>query len=129
MDLGEGHHTGVLEEMRALTLLAWVTNHSSKTEGEQVVGGGGGVREVRAGRILAQSVFVQLGEGAGSLNLGESSVRSIGTWSEPVESRGVSHPVTEGKSGPLAKVRSRTEGLALCANGNQVCRPGWLRRE
>ena len=95
-----------------------MSNHSSKTEDEQVVGGGGGVREGRAGRILAQSVFAQLGQGAGGLNLGELSVMSIGTWSEPVESRGVSHSATEGKSGPLAKARSRTEGRALCAKGS-----------
>jgi len=76
--------------MRVLTLLAWVSNHSSKVEDRQAGGGGGGIREGRAGRILDQSVFDQLGDGGGSLNLGDSSVMSTGTSSEPVEGRGVS---------------------------------------
>jgi len=54
---------------------------------------------------------------------------STGTWLEPVEGRGVSHSEIEGKNGPLPKGRSRTEGLALCAKGKHVYRPGWLRRE
>ena len=91
LDLGDGRDTGVLEEMRVLTLLAWVSNHSSNVEGEQTDRGGGGIKEGRVGRILDQSVFDQLGEGGGSLNLGDSSVTSTGTWSEPVEGRGVSH--------------------------------------
>ena len=67
-----------------------MSNHSSKAEDEQTDGGGGGIKEGRAGRILDQSVFYQLGEGVGSLNLGDSSVMSTGTWSELVEGRGVS---------------------------------------
>ena len=79
MDLVDGRDTGVLEEMRVLTLLAWMSNHSSKVEDEQTDRGGGGIKEGRAGRILDQSVFDQLGEGGGSLNLGDSSVMSTGT--------------------------------------------------
>ena len=124
MDLGDGRDTGVLEEIRVLTLPAWVSNHSSKVEDEQEDGGGGGTKEGRAGRILDQSVFDQLGEGGGSLNLGDSSVMSTGTWSEPVEGRGVSQRENEGNSGPLAKARSRTEGLALYAKGKYVYNPG-----
>ena len=129
MDLGDGRDTGVFEEMRVLTLLAWVSNHSSKVEDEQTDGGGGGTKEGRAGRILHQSVFDQLGEGGGSLNLGDSSVMSTGTWSEPDEGRGVSQRENDGKRGLLAKARSRTEGLALYAKGKHVYSPGWLRRE
>jgi len=76
LDLGDGRDTGVLEEIRVLTLLAWVSNHSSKVEDEQEDGGGGGTKEGRAGKILDQSVFDQLGEGGGSLNLGDSSMMS-----------------------------------------------------
>jgi len=129
LDLEDGRDTGVLEEMRVLTLLACVSNHSSKAEDEQTGGGGGGIKEGRTGRILDQSVFDQLGEGGGSLNLGDSSVISTGTWPEPVEGRGVSQWENEGKSGPLAKARSRSEGLALYAKGKHVYNPGWLRRE
>jgi len=129
LDLGDRRDTGVLEEMRVLILLAWVSNHSSKVEEEQTDGGGGGIKEGRAGRILDQSVFDQLGEGGGSLNLGDSSVLSTGTWSEPVEGRGVSQRENEEKSGLLAKARSRTEGLALYVKGKHVYKPGWLRSE
>jgi len=38
LDLGDGRDTGVLEEMRVLTLLAWVSNNSSKVQGEQTDG-------------------------------------------------------------------------------------------
>ena len=65
-------------------------------EDEQAAGGGGGTNEGRMGRKLDQSVFDQLGEGGGGMNLGDLSVMSTGTWSEPVEGRGVSHWETEG---------------------------------
>ena len=45
LDLGEGLETGVVEVMRVLTLLAWVSNQSSKTDTGQEGGGGGGTRE------------------------------------------------------------------------------------
>jgi len=111
---------GLLDVMRVLTLSAWVLNYSSKVEFEQTQGGGGGIRAGRARRTVDQSVFDQLGEGAGSLNLGESRVISTGTWSEPVERRGVSHLETDGWSSSLAKEKSRTEGLALCAKGKYL---------
>ena len=79
--------------------------------------------------MLAQSVFDQLGEGGGGLNLGDLCVISNGTWSEPVKGRGVSHWETDGERRPLAKARSKTEALALYAKGKHVYNPGWLRRE
>jgi len=106
-----------------------VSNQSSKVEDEQTVGGGGGIREGRTGRILDQSVLDQFREGGGGLNLGDLSMISTGTSSEAVEGRGVSHCETEGKSGPLAKASTRTDALVLCAKGTYVYNPGWLRRE
>jgi len=79
--------------------------------------------------MLAQSVIPQLEEGGGGLTLGDLSVISTGTWSEPVEGSGVSHWETEGNSKPLAKARSRTAALVLCAKGKHVYNPGSLRRE
>ena len=70
---------GVLVVMRDLTLPALVSNQSSKVVGEQTAGAGGATIAGRAGRILAQSVLDQLGEGGGGLNLGDFSVISTGT--------------------------------------------------
>ena len=39
----------------------------------------------------SQSVFDQFGVGSGGRNLGEQREIRTGTWSEPVEGRGVSH--------------------------------------
>jgi len=52
----------------------------------------------------------------------------VGTWSEPVEGRDVSQPLTEGRSRGLAKGRSIAEGHAFPERGNLVYTPGELRR-
>ena len=96
---------------RAFTLLEWVSNQSSKTDTGQEGGGGGGTSEGSRGRMASQLVFDQLGEGGGGRNLGEEKYITTGTWSEPVEGRGVSHAQKAGTNGELAKARSRTEGL------------------
>ena len=101
-----------------------MSNQSSKAEDKHTDRGGGGSKEGREGRIRDQSVFDQLGQGGGNLNLRDSSVMSTGTWSEPVQGRGVSQRENEGKSVPLAKARSRTAGLVLCAKGKHVYNPG-----
>ena len=120
LDIGEGCVIGMLDVKRVLILLACVSNQSSKGLTRHEEGGGGGTKEGRVGKIGDQYVLVQLGEGSRSLNLGESSVITTGTWSEPEDGSGVSHLATEGKRCSLAKKRSRTEGLALCAKGKCV---------
>ena len=50
----------------------------------------------------------------------------IGTWSEPVDGRGVSHALKKGTRAVDAKARSRTEGLPLPIGGNRVYTPGVL---
>ena len=120
MDLGEGLETGVLEVMRVQTRLEWVSNHLSKTDTGQEGGGGGGTREGSWGRLEAQSVMAQLGVGSGGRNLGEQKDITTGTWSEPVDGRGVSHLLKAGASRELEKARSRTEGLDECVRGKKV---------
>lgn len=61
--------------------------------------------------MVSQSVLSQLGAGGGGLKRGELNVTTTGTWSEPVEGRGVSHEKKAGKRCLLAKAKLRTEGL------------------
>ena len=117
MDLGEGLEVGVLDMTSALTLFVCVSNQSSKTDTGQEGGGGGGTREGSCGRMASQLVLDQFGAGGGGRNLGEEKVITTGTWSEPVEGRGVSQALKAGNNGELAKARSRTEGLREWAKG------------
>ena len=66
-----------------------MSNHSSNWPGGVEAGGGGGIRLGRARRIASQSVLSQLREVAGGLSRGELNVITTGTWSDPVEGRGV----------------------------------------
>ena len=120
LDRGEGLFIGVLEEIRALTLLQCTLNHSSNSLGEVEAGGGGGIRPGRTGRIASQSVLSQLGEGGGGLSWGELNVITTRTWSDPVERRGVSQEAKAGMRCRLAKARSRTEGLDEEVKGKYV---------
>ena len=61
----------------------------------------------------SQSVFDQFGVGSGGRNLGDQREIRTGTWSEPVEGRGVSHLSKVGARWELAKARSRTKGLDM----------------
>jgi len=64
----------------------------------------------------------------GSIIAGGFSVITHGTWSEPVEGRGVSHEETRGARAVFAKARSTTEGRETVSKGNRVYTPGVLRR-
>ena len=114
MNLGEGLEVGEYVVMSDLTLLEWAANHSSKTDTGQEGGGGGGTRAGSWGRMVFHSVLAQLGDGSGGRNLGEQNEIRIGTWSDPVEGRGVSYLLKAGKRWELAKARSRIEGLDVC---------------
>ena len=50
-------------------------------------------------------------------NFGEQKEITTGTWSVPVDGRGVSHLLKAGDNRELAKARSRTEGLEECVKG------------
>ena len=49
--------------------------------------------------------------------MGEEKEITTGTWSEPVEGRGVFHASKARNNWELAKARSRTEGLREWAKG------------
>ena len=117
LDLGEGLEVGVFVMTRDLILLEWTSNHSSKIGTGQEGGGGGGTREGSWGRMASQSVLTELGTGTGGQNLGEQREIRMGTWSDPVEERGVSHLLKAGDTLELAKARSRTESLDECVKG------------
>ena len=106
-----------------------MSNHSLKKDVGHEGGRGGRTKVGRCGRIESQSVFDQLGDGSGGRNLGEQREIRTGTWSEPVEGRGVSHLSKARARWELVKAKSSTEGLAMCVKGKPVYTPGWLRRE
>ena len=66
--------------------------------------------------------------GGGSMIPGGFSVITHGTWSEPVEGRGVSNEETRGERAVFAKAKSKTEGRETVSNGNRVYTLGVLRR-
>ena len=52
---------------------------------------GGGIKEGRRERMESQSVLDLLGVGSGERSHGKQKEIKTGTWSKPVEGRGVSH--------------------------------------
>ena len=56
----------------------------------------------------------------GSMIAGGFSVITQGTWSEPVEGRGVSHEETKEERAVFAKARSKTAGRKMVSQGNRV---------
>ena len=73
-----------------------------------------------SGMRAGQSVRDQLGEGGGGEANGCESIIWTGTWSEPVEGRGVSHVWQEESNEGEAKERSRTDGQLEAPRGNRV---------
>ena len=62
---------------------------------------GGGTWEGSWERIVSLSVLAQLGDGSGGRNFGEQKEMIMGTGSEPVDGRGVSHKLKAGDSREL----------------------------
>ena len=58
--------------------------------------------------------------GGESMITGSFSVIRHGTWSEPVEGRGVSHKETRGERVVFPKARSKMEALEMVSNWKQV---------
>ena len=48
---------------------------------------------------------------------GGFSVITHGTWSEPLEGKGVSHEETRGERAVFGQARSKMEGLEMVSNG------------
>jgi len=91
-------------------------------------GQGSVVKDSSAFPTASRSRRAQCGVGGGSIPAGGFSVITQGTWSEPVEGRGVSHEETRGERAVFAKARSKTEGSEMVSNGNLVYTPEVLRR-
>jgi len=78
------------------------------------------VKEFSASPTASRSRRAQCGVGGGSMMAGGFSVITHGTWSEPVEGRGVSHEETRGERAVFAKARSKTEGHEMVSKRNRV---------
>ena len=78
------------------------------------------MKSLRSGMRVGQSVKDQLGEGEGGDVNGYESIIWTGTWSEPVEGRGVSHVWQKGRNKGEAKERSRTDGRPEPLRGKRV---------
>ena len=77
---------------------------------------------------MGQLVSDEVGEGGGGEVTGCASIIWTGTWSEPVEGRGMSHVWHKGSNEGESKERSRTAGRPEPRRGKRVYTAGWLRR-
>ena len=82
--------------------------------------GGGTLKLSIRGVRVSQSVWSHPNWWWARTEDGEGTSIVIGTWSEPVEGRGVSHPLTNGRCRGLGQARSITEGHAIPERGNMV---------
>ena len=105
-----------------------MSNHLLRELGVGLAGQGSVVKASSASPIAYRSRRAQCGVGGGSTIVGGFSVITHGTWSEPVEGRGVSHEETRGERAVFAKARSKTKGREMVSNGNRVYTLGVLRR-
>ena len=78
------------------------------------------MKSLSSGTRVGLSVRDQLGEGGGGEVNGCEGIIWTGTWSEPVEGRGVSHVSQKGSHEGEAKERSRTDG------GPELLRGKWV---
>jgi len=86
----------------------------------RLAGHGSVVKSFSTSPTASRSRRVQCGVGGGSMMAGGLSVIIHGTWSEPVQGRGVSHEATRGERAVFAKARSKTQGRETVSNGNRV---------
>ena len=78
------------------------------------------MKSLSSGTKAGQSVMDQLGEGKGGEVNGCESIIWTGTWSEPVEGRGVSHVWQKGSNNGEVKERSRMDGRPEPPRGKRV---------
>jgi len=97
-----------------------MSNHLRKELGVGFGGQGTVVKDSSAFPTPPRSRRAQCGVGGGSIIAGGFSVITQGTWSEPVEGRGVSHAETRGERAVFVKARSKTEGREIVLKGNRV---------
>ena len=78
------------------------------------------MKSLSSGTRVGQSVKDQLGEGGGGEVNECESIIWTGTWSDPVEGRGVSHVWQKGSNKGEAKERSRTDRRPEPSKGKPV---------
>ena len=108
------------EVRREVRRVEEMSNHLLRELGVGLAGQGSDVKVSSAFPTAYRSRRAQCGVGGGSLTAGGLSVTTHGTWSEPVEGRGVSYDETREKRAVFAKARSKTEGREVVSNGNRV---------
>ena len=97
-----------------------MSNHLLRELGVGLSGQGCVVKVSSAFPTASRLRRAQCRVGGGSIMAGGLSVITHGTWSEPVEGRGVSHEETREERAVFAKARSKTEGREMVSNGNRV---------
>ena len=115
--LVDGRQSGVCCLRREASVSKCLSNHASKPGRVGRAGGGGIEHSFRRGSREGQSVLDQVGRGGGGEEMGWERRLMTGTWSEPVEGRGVSHVLKKGVRAVEANARSRTEGLPIPDGG------------
>ena len=111
---------GAWEVRREVRRVEEMSNHLLREFGVGLAGQGSVVKVSSAFPTVYWSRRAQFGVGGGSITMGGLSVTTHGTWSEPVEGRGVSHVETIQERAVFAKTRSKTEGREVVSNGNRV---------
>jgi len=128
LERGHGPLLGACEVRRQVRRVEEMSNHLLRELGVGFAGQRSVAKASRAFFTASRSRRTQCGVGGGGIIAGGFSVIIHGTWSEPVEGRGVSHEETRGERVVFAKARSKTEGREMVSNGNPVYTPGVLRR-
>ena len=111
---------GAWEVRREVRRAEEMSNHLLRELGIGLDGQGNVVKASSISPAASMSRRAQCGVGGGSMITRGFSVITHGTWSEPVEGRGVSQEETRGESVVFAQARSKTEGREMVSNGNRV---------
>ena len=108
---------GAWEVKRDVRRVEEISNHLLMELGVGFAGQGSVVKVSSAFPTASRSRRAQCGVGGGSMIAGGFRVITHGTWSEPVEGRGVSHEERKEERAVFANARSRTEGREMVSKG------------
>jgi len=117
---GQGRLLGAWEVRREVSRVEEISNHLLIELGVGLAGQGSVVKACSSFPTASRLRRAQFGVGGGSMIAGGFSVITQGTWSEPVEGRGVSHEERKEERAVFAKARSKTEGREIVSKGNRV---------
>jgi len=111
---------GAWEVKREVRQVEEISNHLLMELGVGLAGQGSVAKVSSALPTASRARRAQCGVGGGSMIAARFSVITHGTWSEPVEGRGVSHEETKEERAVFANARSRTEGREKASKGKRV---------